>query len=73
MIPEKRKSPSANGHSQKGSTAEAAASKGHFEDTTFAALRQELMEILSQLPAEDAEEITQHARDIIQGREGNGQ
>ena len=62
------KSPSANGHSQKGNTAETAASKGHFDDTTSAALRQEFMEILSQLPQEDVEEITQRMRDMIKGR-----
>lgn len=67
-IEQERKSPIQSGNSEQGSTTEAAAPKGHFEDTTSAALRQEAMEILSQLPKEDAEAITQQARDIIQGR-----
>lgn len=59
------KSPSANGHSQKGNSPEGQA-QNHC--TSFAALRQEAMEILSQLPQEDAEAITQQARELIRGR-----
>lgn len=68
VIREQRKSPIQSSNSEQGSTTETAEAKEQFDNTTSAALRQELLEILQKLPPEDVEEITQRMRDIIQGR-----
>lgn len=59
------KSPSANRHSQKGHSPEGQAQNNN---TSSADGRQEFMEILSQLPPEDVEEIRQRMRGMIEGR-----
>ena len=63
-----KESPAPCCNTEQGSVDETSVAKTQLEDTSSAALCQETMEIISQLPAEDVEEITRFARDLIKGR-----